>query len=139
MVISFLFYFALIPRYIEKRAAAKDAQAKVDAVVAASAESADGRKGSVSSAGLSATNRCSTGALFLTVDEREDIERTFAALSILRLCCIIWTVFVVTYCVVALESWLFGEKCVFAPSWHFAVDCILDLCAKMIFTSIIVD
>mmetsp|Transcript_35134 Transcript_35134/g.69821 ORF Transcript_35134/g.69821 Transcript_35134/m.69821 type:complete len:247 (+) Transcript_35134:422-1162(+) len=80
-----------------------------------------------------------TGAPSLTVDEREDIERTFMAFSILRCCCTIWTVFVVTYCFFALEAWMFRGKCVYAPSSHFVVDCIVDLVSKLIFTSVVVD
>ena len=140
MAVSFLLFFTLFQRYFEKRAAMSVAQEKLDAVAAATAlEAANRVDSSGSKVAMRNKDRNFTSEVFMSVDEQEDIERIFAAFSILRLCCFIWTVFVTTFCLFSFESWWFRDSCLFPPSWHFVVDCFLDLGSKMIFTSIIVD
>ena len=101
----------------------------------------------------------------LTVDEAEDNERLEMAFSLYQSCCVIWTCFFLTYCVVAYESYFSNRAfkqgggggggdgggacagdaggadgtCHHEPTWHFVLDCFLDLGAKLLYTSIIVD
>jgi hypothetical protein len=110
MVFAVVNFLMLFPRLKNKSASTKRARQKIQALCDA--------------------------AIVVPFEQSEDLRRREFGLFLLRMCIMVWSLFVVSYFTEALGSYYSVE---FDPNFHFLADCVVDLTAKVLYISVITD
>ena len=117
MLFSFVTYFALFPRWFERRAAFVKSQTAASALRARA-------EGSVEPVAR--------------VDAVDHAARVSFSYYLLTTCITIWTIFVITYFLAGFAK-LSGLDERDAPMWPFCADACVDILAKLVYAAVIVD